>query len=107
LVDLKLNGYRSYIDPWKAQPYAYFSNYGKLNGYNKYSGPPLNLPSDCSLIPNGAYSTGASKYLNENGFQIITAGKDREFGAGGLLLPATGTGEDDQANFSQTPLGNK
>jgi prepilin-type N-terminal cleavage/methylation domain-containing protein len=44
------------------------------------------------------------KYLNENGFQIISAGKDQAFGSGGANLPAVGAGEDDLANFSGGPL---
>ena len=52
------------------------------------------------------YKSGG-KYVNESGFQIISAGKDQMFGAGDALLPAVGTpgGDDDQANFSRSVLG--
>jgi prepilin-type N-terminal cleavage/methylation domain-containing protein len=42
-------GYFSYLDPWLVNPYAYFSAYKKVNGYNRYlayyASPALNLMS--------------------------------------------------------------
>lgn len=103
--DAGVAGYRSYLDPWKKQFYAYFSNYGKINNYGKYG------TSDCATLGANPYISGAGKYFNENGFQIICAGKDKTFWKDLTQpynsLPAPGVGEDDQANFSQTPLGNK
>jgi type II secretory pathway pseudopilin PulG len=103
-------GFRSYIDPWKTQPYAYFTSYGKQRGYRPYS--DLSGPlSDCDTLQtlptkvNHYVDPSTSKALNADGFQIITAGTDKTFGAGGTNLPATGPGEDDIANFSRANLG--
>lgn len=53
------------------------------------------------------YQLGPNKYINENGFQLISAGKDGKFGPGGLVnwdsLPYEA--RDDQTNFSRTLLG--
>lgn len=90
-------GFRSYIDPWKAQPYAYFTSYGKSKGNNAY------VAADCGTLGVVPYSSGG-KYMNMDGFQIISAGEDKAFGNTGTL-PAAGVGEDDIANFSQGTLG--
>jgi prepilin-type N-terminal cleavage/methylation domain-containing protein len=62
--------------------------------------------SECIVGPVTPYQRGG-KYLNENGFQIISAGKDRKFGFSGTLpLPPTDPfGVDDLTNFSNGPLG--
>jgi prepilin-type N-terminal cleavage/methylation domain-containing protein len=43
-------GFFSYLDPWGVNPYAYFSAYKKVNGYNRYlayyASPPLSLTSN-------------------------------------------------------------
>jgi prepilin-type N-terminal cleavage/methylation domain-containing protein len=91
-----------YIDAWKVKagpkPYAYFSSQG-IN--NKYS------LTDCTAIGCAApYFTAANQFTNPNTYQIISAGADGQFG-GGLWSPtggATGTGGDDQTNFSSTVL---
>jgi prepilin-type N-terminal cleavage/methylation domain-containing protein len=90
-------GFRSYVDPWKAQPYAYFTSYGKNKGNTAY------VAADCGTLGVVPYSSGG-KYMNMDGFQIISAGEDKAFGNTGTL-PAVGVGEDDIANFSQGTLG--
>ena len=99
-----------YLDPWKAspkpQPYAFFSASG--NGvYNKYG------VSDCASLGLSPYIQSSGPpivYVNANTFQIISAGRDGRFGAGGANWnPASGTndpnGREDQSNFSQRMLG--
>ncbi len=108
----------SFADPWSTgQPYAYFSSNKRKDGYNTN-------PTDCpSLIPNGPYveaATNPPRYYNSTTFQIISAGKNGIFGAGGEPLvingrtapwtPANATqigpaGADDQTNFYDPLLG--
>jgi hypothetical protein len=86
---------------------AYFSSHKAGNDYNtRYPG------NDCALL--GVlpyYQTGSAPptYFNRNGFQIISAGSDGLFGAGGAWTPgsSTGNGADDQANFHQHKLGDQ
>jgi len=89
-------GFRSFIDPWKTQPYMYFTSYGKQKGY-------LATETALGVAPYIDPATGKGKMMD--GFQIICAGEDKVFGQGGTNLPATGPGEDDIANFSQGTLG--
>jgi len=49
------------------------------------------------------YQSGTG-FVNANGFQIISAGYDQQFG-NTTTAPTTGVGADDQANFSKTLLG--
>lgn len=91
-------GFLSYLDPWGAQPYAYLSSYGKPNNYNRYG------TSDCAGLGVNPYYVTVGRYYNEKGFQIISAGKDRAFGAG-PTVPAGPPGTDDMANFSEALLG--
>jgi prepilin-type N-terminal cleavage/methylation domain-containing protein len=100
------NGQSWLIDPF-GTPYAYFAAVNGRSG--AYGGQTFTLPSQGSFRINPTpqpvtpYLSG-SKYLNENGFQILSAGKDTVFGPGGPL-PATGFGEDDQAHFTTNTLG--
>jgi prepilin-type N-terminal cleavage/methylation domain-containing protein len=113
------NGYRVYYDAYSSnppntaidQPYAYFSCGTAANNYLAYSG----LGSDCSLLgsPPGnvlPYQNGNTFY-KADGFQIISAGKNQKFGAGGQWTPQSGTsgtapnGSDDIANFYDAKLG--
>jgi prepilin-type N-terminal cleavage/methylation domain-containing protein len=96
LRDVRGNGFRSYIDPWKAQPYLYFTSYGKQAGYKA---------TDATMGVTPYVDPATNKPKNADGFQIICAGEDKIFGSGGSNLPATGPGEDDIANFSQGTLG--
>ena len=91
-------GFRSYIDPWKAQPYLYFTSYGKQAGYKA---------TDTTLGVTPYVDPTTNKAMLSDGFQIICAGEDKLFGPGGTAYPATGPGEDDIANFSQGTLGTK
>jgi prepilin-type N-terminal cleavage/methylation domain-containing protein len=121
------NGFFSYLDPWSpggtAVPYAYFSSYGPPgNGYNRYAAilkSPTNPNGhDCPTLtaPNfnltqGPYAESAgppARFTNPNTWQILTAGPDRMFGAGGLWSPANGIpgppGADDMADFARGSL---
>jgi len=86
------------------KPYAYFSSSKSGNDYSRFG------TSDCTSLGVAPYQNGAT-FINPNGFQIISAGKDGLFGPGGTTYdPKVGTsnknGEDDFANFSRTQLGN-
>jgi prepilin-type N-terminal cleavage/methylation domain-containing protein len=122
------NGYPVYCDAYSTsvplgqphlptdRPYAYFSSGSKTNGYNAYPG----YGSDClSLgITQGAYcqtSAAPLQFHKENGFQIISAGRDRKFGPGGywesklgasgMGTLGAGDGADDITNFYDAKLG--
>ncbi len=117
LVRLHGNAFYSYLDAFGQQPYAYFSSYGRRNGYNKYF---THLgDSDCSRLGVWPYARSLAEkpdYINANSFQIISAGADGKFGRGSILPngltwdpkdtsrldPA---GRDDQANFHSLLLG--
>jgi prepilin-type N-terminal cleavage/methylation domain-containing protein len=121
LVDLRGNGYPSYIDSWGKAPYAYFSAYNKPNGYNRYGTSdcssltsalldPLSLPAPQPLPPQ-PYASATNKFWLEKGFQIISAGKDGRFGAGSAAGGPPGwppvvdlNAKDDMANFSKRIL---
>ena len=76
-------------------PYAYFAAVGgKQNNYG--------AQTFGTLTPY----TSAGRVMNESGFQIISAGRDKAFGTGGAL-PASGAGEDNQSNFSKFLLGGR
>jgi prepilin-type N-terminal cleavage/methylation domain-containing protein len=83
-------------------PYAYFASVGgKPNNYGTQS-----YPTATGAKP---YTSGG-RLINESGFQIISAGRDKTFGTGAgttIPAPATGAGEDDQANFSKYLLGGR
>ncbi len=112
LRDLRGRGFFSYLDGFSTQPYAYFSAYGQVNGYNRYG------RTDCPSLGVWpyAYSLGPSPcFINPKGFQIISAGRDGKFGPGSdsaahVWPPATAgaiprDGQDDLANFSARALG--
>jgi prepilin-type N-terminal cleavage/methylation domain-containing protein len=88
-----------YLDPWREQPYAYFSATKAGNDYTP----------DCPSLGVAPYFARGGQFLNPNGCQIISAGPDRRFGPGGLWNPATGgggpNGADDISNFSRGALG--
>jgi prepilin-type N-terminal cleavage/methylation domain-containing protein len=100
------NGFYSYNDPY-GTPYAYFSSYKLANGYNRYG------TSDCANLGVSPYvqsTTPTVTFYNPKSFQIISAGKDKTFGPGGLWgpnnPPTTTAGADDMSNFSSGLLGN-
>jgi len=90
-------GFFFYLDAWGSQPYLYYTS--KVG--NDYT-------NDCSTSFPGVspYQDPASgRFINANGYQIISAGKDGKFGPGGKTWnPASGTtdanGKDDQTNFT-------
>lgn len=96
----------SFTDPWGTQPYVYFSS---RETSNQYFGTGLAFP-----VP---FRLSATRFVNPNGFQIISAGPDKEFGNNAGSVPpgiwAAGTGNfasgtvgaDDLSNFHDGPLG--
>jgi prepilin-type N-terminal cleavage/methylation domain-containing protein len=102
--------YPSYIDPYGKMPYAYFSSYKVRNGYNRYGTtdcPSLGNPS-LGLPPPSPYNDGQN-YYNAETCQIISAGRNKLFGPGGLWAPgsiaAGQPGADDMSNFYTKLLG--
>ena len=99
------NGHPWLIDPF-GTPYAYFSSQDVRGRSGAYASQTFNGGPAGTTRPwmNGG------KYVNENGFQITSAGKDMVFGNTGTVpaaLPGQGSpgGDDDQANFTQFRLG--
>jgi prepilin-type N-terminal cleavage/methylation domain-containing protein len=106
---LGTNGFFSYVDAFnKGAPYLYFSSYKTTNGYNRYG--TSDAPAAYLVAPYQLQASPAV-YVNANGFQIISAGVNGSFGAGGTnWSPLTGytpadPGADDFANFSASKLG--
>lgn len=133
LVDRVGNGFYSYRDEFGKQPYAYFSAYNTPNGYNRYgvSDCPGVGPGNGPGVVGGddiyPYASSAGLFLRPDSFQIILAGPDCKFGFGShpgitptpfwtaasapamYSLPGNpdrNNYQDDQANFSATPLQN-
>jgi general secretion pathway protein G len=110
LRDLHGRGFFTYVDGYGKQPYAYFSNYGQVNGYNRYG------DTDCPSLGVWPYAETLTppRFLNQHSFQIISAGPDLKFGPGtdeaahawnprNPAIPPQG--RDDLGNFSWFPLG--
>jgi hypothetical protein len=113
-------GFPYYRDAYTpGAPYAYFTSYPS-KGYSTTDCNsaafllPIPAPPNTYLVP---YQYSPTQFVNANGFQIISAGKDGQFGPGGSFWnPATGYGpptptfppgpyaSDDIANFSQAVL---
>jgi prepilin-type N-terminal cleavage/methylation domain-containing protein len=88
----------SYLDAWEQAPYMYFAPLrGRPDGY---------LPGANSL-GIAPYAKNGSQFYQPDSFQLICAGKDGQFGPGGVWQPgsATGAGADDWSNFSDKMLG--
>jgi prepilin-type N-terminal cleavage/methylation domain-containing protein len=90
-----------YQDPF-GKPYAYFATHGAQNNYT----------NDCtSLVGSGfsPYYTAPGTYAKPASFQIVSAGKDGNFGSGGPWSPSAGTSSvgdaDNQSNFSKGLMG--
>lgn len=113
--------YWSFIDIFGTQPYLYFSS--KRAG-NDYINNWFQLTAAQNLTYDGQPATGSGpgpcgpfmvnatpRFANPSGFQIISAGKDTQFGsgginwAGGLGGAVSMVGYDDVANFHPTQLG--
>ena len=108
------------LDAYDA-PFAYFSAWeGKANYYlvnvnpnTGYTG--LNNAATGTPVPyqaNQAYTaispTSPASFVNANGWQIISAGKDGLFGTTGFWTTTSSNdpyAADDLANFSASPLG--
>jgi hypothetical protein len=99
-------GFFRYLDAFnKGSPYAYFSSYNTTNGYNRYGS------SDCEALGVSPYQESEEVFINPKGFQILSAGRDAVFGAGGTSweptrgYPAGDPGADHLSNFSASRLG--
>jgi prepilin-type N-terminal cleavage/methylation domain-containing protein len=93
------------VDTNAGMPFVVFSEY-KTVRYSSQSVSPAQYPIPGAVVnPVRPYQYGG-KYYNENGVQIISAGKDRVFGSSGTLpLPSADRfGMDDLTNFSNAPL---
>src|SRR5262249_25558652 len=79
----KTHFYSSAAPFGKAQPYAYFSNFGERNGYHRYG------TSDCAGLGVAPYYAELKppRYYKERSYQIISAGADGVFGPGGRWEP--------------------
>ena len=94
----------SFIDQYGQMPYAYFSSRGGL-GYS----------ADCPSLGVQPYyemvnAVVTSKPLNKDGFQLLSAGYDLQFGTSGAFEANVGIGmvgpaADDLTNFHPTVLG--
>ena len=98
------------VDRW-GTPYAYFAYANK--GVGTYSGATFTVTTDAGKSSVSAFtvpSSSPTKYLEPQGFQIVSAGPDMLFGPGGAWTPRTGVyieeqqGADDLANFATGPL---
>jgi prepilin-type N-terminal cleavage/methylation domain-containing protein len=116
------NGFFNYYDSFnKNQPYAYFSAYKGANGYSPYA-TKANPASDCFTLGVSPYyqtttapagtvvpapgSSFQTVYYQPTSFQIVSAGADGKFGAGGQWVASSGQpGLDDWSNFSRLFLG--
>ena len=106
MIQVASNGHAELVDPWGTPYIVFAATKGKAGNYE------LDMHGFPQVWPVGSvpplvkpYQYGG-KYLNENGFQLISAGRNRRFGPGGTDFPATTPdGDDDQANFSRSILG--
>lgn len=109
----------AYIDPWQSKrsskPYAYFSSRGYSNGYANTGNAFLLV--DCAGIGASPYAesyllgapdatmNAAITYMNRNGFQIISAGKDGVFGQSQNSAGLYGFTPADWSSTSGGPYG--
>jgi hypothetical protein len=109
------NPFPSYLDPLGGRAYAYFSSFGKRNGYNPFG------TTDCGVLGVWPYAKSLGpmpEYHNPSTFQLISAGEDGRFGAG-TVLPGGKTwtreqadqidepGRDDLCNFHDDRMGRR
>jgi prepilin-type N-terminal cleavage/methylation domain-containing protein len=94
----------AFLDPFKT-PYAYMAS--GASGYPT-SVTVVTASGNQTVSP---YKLAASRFVNPDSFQLISAGQDLTFGPGdvwaagtGAYAP-TGVGADDIANFNGAPLG--
>ncbi len=97
-------GFYSYVDGFEnGRPYAYFSNYGTVNGYNKYGSsdcPNLRVQPAQLLNANGG-PTNPRRYFADGSFQIVSAGQNGQFGSG--LQPE----DDDITSYTSGRFSNR
>jgi prepilin-type N-terminal cleavage/methylation domain-containing protein len=104
-----------FTDPW-GTPYLYFASrlgndYPFAGGMNigPWGGPFSANAGACTPVYTG--SGNNLKYQNIKGYQIFSAGRDKQMGPGGSYTPGSGSyalnrfGGDDYSNYQQTPLG--
>ncbi|MEJ5275350.1 MAG: type II secretion system protein [Thermogemmata sp.] len=90
----------------RGTPFIVFAEHKTIR-YSGQSVSPANFPIPGSVLAPVLPYQSVGKYINENGVQIISAGKDRIFGTTGQLPATDPYGRDDLANFSRTSLGTK
>jgi hypothetical protein len=112
---LLLSDFYAYLDGYGKTPYAYFSSYKTMNGYNRYFSivPPspwvIQGISDCQSLSVWPYAQALAPlavYYNPQSFQIISAGKDLSFGPGSnpnLPYPPPPYGTPPYASAPGTP----
>jgi hypothetical protein len=107
-------GFFMFQDVFERNVYAYFSNFGTRNGYNRYGQSVAT--SDCvtlAVLPYLVSVNSPVQYQNPESWQIICAGVDGHFGPGNVAWTQSTAGtaapppaKDDQANFNGgSPLG--
>jgi prepilin-type N-terminal cleavage/methylation domain-containing protein len=93
------------------RPYLYYSSGKTANGYNAYA--TFGIGNDCKTVGNfdAYYQPGQlpHQYYHPDTFQIISAGKNQKYGAGGQWTgtnptPISTPGGDDVVNFTGRKL---
>jgi hypothetical protein len=104
-------GFPSFKDIYGTQPYLYFSSQKAGNDYaNGLAVATAQAASGWKRV-NPFLLNATPRFANSNGFQIVSAGKDGEFGNGGQEWVgyagggASMVGADDMANFHPNTLG--
>lgn len=91
------------LDPY-GTPYAYFVAFnGQANKYFGHNAAPV-------FGGVQAYQVGGTTpntFENPSGYQLISAGKDKTFGASGNSKTIPRVGEDDVTNFLEKQLGSQ
>lgn len=99
------NNFAWLVDGWK-RPFAYFVAFnGKVAKAGQYGGWHGSPHPANGVLPYTSGTGSAAGYVNPQGFQIISAGKDGAFGPGGNWGGGGGPGADDRGSFSTNNLG--
>jgi prepilin-type N-terminal cleavage/methylation domain-containing protein len=94
-----------YLDVY-GTPYAFFSSPKGANRYNALPLPTAAIGGDCPSLNVSPYAKNTGplfQFYNPDTVQIISAGKDMQFGPGGTVPPGTpvqGVGADDFSNLT-------
>jgi hypothetical protein len=100
----------SYLDPWRKQPYLYFSSYKTSNGYNRYfrfEFPAAKL-SDCHSAGVWPYASALgpkARFYRDDSFQLVCAGPDGRFGPGSRVESYTPEAGFGGAPWPDVPAG--